>query len=80
MAVALDVPAPTARPNRPGPLRCGKNEAPLIYFMSVLVVGFIADRQGGFAWTDPSDEQFLSLSGRSHVIYERYGRARGESD
>jgi dihydrofolate reductase len=30
----------------------------LVYSMSVSVDGFINDRQGGFAWTPPSDELF----------------------
>ena len=30
----------------------------LIYSMGVSVDGFIADREGAFAWTPPSDEQF----------------------
>jgi dihydrofolate reductase len=30
----------------------------LIYSMSVSVDGFIADREGGFGWTAPSDELF----------------------
>ena len=30
----------------------------LIYSMSVSVDGFIADRQGGFGWTEPSEELF----------------------
>jgi dihydrofolate reductase len=30
----------------------------LIYSMSVSVDGFIADREGGFGWSVPSDEQF----------------------
>lgn len=30
----------------------------LIYSMGVLVDGFIADREGGFGWTDPGEEQF----------------------
>jgi dihydrofolate reductase len=30
----------------------------LIYSMSVSVDGFIADREGAFAWTIPSEEQF----------------------
>ena len=30
----------------------------LIYSMSVSVDGFIADREGGFGWTAPSEEQF----------------------
>ena len=30
----------------------------LIYSMSVSVDGFIADREGGFGWTVPSEEQF----------------------
>jgi dihydrofolate reductase len=28
----------------------------LIYSMSVSVDGFIADREGGFGWTEPSEE------------------------
>jgi dihydrofolate reductase len=31
----------------------------LIYSMSVSVDGFIADRDGAFGWTAPSEEQFL---------------------
>src|SRR4051794_24186458 len=35
----------------------------LIYSMSVSVDGFITDREGGFGWTVPSEEQFrFSLS------------------
>jgi hypothetical protein len=30
----------------------------LIYSMSVSVDGFIPDREGGFEWTAPSEEQF----------------------
>jgi dihydrofolate reductase len=30
----------------------------LIYSMNVSVDGFVADREGGFGWTPPSDEQF----------------------
>src|SRR5918995_3211474 len=30
----------------------------LIYSMSVSADGFIADREGGFGWTEPSDELF----------------------
>jgi dihydrofolate reductase len=30
----------------------------LIYSMSVPVDGFIADRDGGFAWTAPSEQTF----------------------
>ena len=30
----------------------------LIYSMSVSVDGFIADREGAFGWTDPTEEQF----------------------
>ena len=30
----------------------------LIYSMGVSVVGFIADREGGFGWAFPSEEQF----------------------
>jgi dihydrofolate reductase len=30
----------------------------LIYSMGVSVDGFVADREGGFAWTVPDDEQF----------------------
>jgi dihydrofolate reductase len=39
-------------------LRCDEREAMLIYSMSVSVDGFIADREGGFGWTVPSDELF----------------------
>jgi dihydrofolate reductase len=35
-----------------------RSEAMLIYSMSVSVDGFIADRDGEFAWTAPSDELF----------------------
>ena len=31
----------------------------LIYSMGVSVDGFIADREGAFGWTTPTDEQFL---------------------
>src|SRR5215212_1243642 len=34
------------------------SEAMLIYSMSVSVDGFIADREGAFGWSVPSDEQF----------------------
>ena len=30
----------------------------LIYSMGVSVDGFITDREGGFGWTDPNEEQF----------------------
>jgi dihydrofolate reductase len=39
-------------------LRCDELEAMLIYSMSVSVDGFIADREGAFGWTVPSDELF----------------------
>jgi hypothetical protein len=39
-------------------------EAMLIYSMSVSVDGFIADREGGFGWTDPNEEQFRFISRR----------------
>ena len=35
-----------------------RSEAMLIYSMSVSVDGFIADREGAFGWTVPSDELF----------------------
>jgi dihydrofolate reductase len=35
-----------------------RSEAKLIYSMSVSVDGFIADREGAFAWSAPSDELF----------------------
>ena len=38
----------------------------LIYSMSVSVDGFIADREGGFEWSVPSEEQF-----RFHVEQTR---------
>jgi dihydrofolate reductase len=37
---------------------CPYDRAMLIYSMSVSVDGFIADREGGFDWTAPSEEQF----------------------
>ena len=46
----------------------------LIHSMSVSVDGFIADREGGFGWTNPN------ATPGSRVIYEPYGRAREESD
>ena len=65
----------------------------LIYSMSTSVDGFINDREGGFGWTVPTDELFAfqlarvraqelieTRTFRSRVIYERYGRARHESD
>jgi dihydrofolate reductase len=39
-------------------LRRDAREAMLIYSMSVSVDGFIADREGAFGWTAPSEEQF----------------------
>ena len=38
----------------------------LIYSMSVSVDGFITDREGGFDWSGPSEEQF-----RSHITQTR---------
>jgi dihydrofolate reductase len=38
----------------------------LIYSMSVSVDGFIADRQGGFGWSAPNEEQF-----RFHIAQVR---------
>jgi hypothetical protein len=39
--------------------RCGAwLEVMLIYSMSVSVDGFIADREGSFGWTAPSEELF----------------------
>src|SRR3954466_14452328 len=38
----------------------------LIYSMSVSVDGFIADREGAFAWSGPSEEQF-----RFHIAQVR---------
>jgi len=35
-----------------------RSEAMLIYSMSVSVDGFVADREGAFGWTTPSEEQF----------------------
>jgi dihydrofolate reductase len=35
-----------------------RSESMLIYSMSVSVAGFIADREGAFGWSIPSDEQF----------------------
>src|ERR687893_298421 len=45
------------RDHRPS-LRYDELEAMLIYSMSVSVDGFIADREGAFDWTVPSDELF----------------------
>jgi dihydrofolate reductase len=45
-------------------------EAMLIYSMNVSVDGFIADREGAFGWTVPSEEQF-----RFHV--EQVGELGG---
>jgi hypothetical protein len=39
-------------------------KAVLIYSMSVSVDGFITDREGGFGWTVPSDELFVSTPRR----------------
>jgi dihydrofolate reductase len=39
-------------------LRCDELAAMLIYSMSVSVDGFIADREGGFGWSVPSEELF----------------------
>ncbi len=39
-------------------LPCDKLQAMLIYSMGVSVDGYIADREGGFDWTVPSDELF----------------------
>ena len=55
----------------------------LIFSMSVSADGFIADRQGGFEWTVPSDELFRfhlehlveTRTFGSRVVYERYVRA-----
>jgi dihydrofolate reductase len=46
----------------------------LIYSMSVSVDGFIAEREGAFGWTAPSEEQF-----RFHVaqVGELGGYLRG---
>jgi dihydrofolate reductase len=46
--------------------RCDELEAMLIYSMSVSVDGFIADREGAFGWTVPSEEQF-----RFHIAQTR---------
>jgi dihydrofolate reductase len=40
------------------PGACDELEAMLIYSMGVSVDGFIADREGAFGWTVPTDEQF----------------------
>jgi dihydrofolate reductase len=45
------------RDHRPS-LRCDELEAMLIYSMSVSVDGFIADREGEFGWTAPTDDLF----------------------
>jgi len=38
----------------------------LIYSMSVSVDGFIADRDGAFGWTAPSDELRRSVASREY--------------
>jgi hypothetical protein len=43
----------------------------LIYSMSVSVDGFIADREGAFGWSAPSEEQF-----RFHIAQVREEEAR----
>src|SRR3954454_21066859 len=48
----------TRRDIRPASLRCDELDAMLIYSMGVSVDGFIADREGAFGWTVPSEEQF----------------------
>jgi dihydrofolate reductase len=53
------------RDHRPS-LRRDELEAVLIYSMGVSVDGFIADREGGFGWTVPNDEQF-----RFHIAQVR---------
>jgi dihydrofolate reductase len=61
----------------------------LIYSMSVSVDGFIADREGGFGWAVPSEEQFQVhpeqtrelgryLCGRR--LYERHRCVRDRSE
>jgi dihydrofolate reductase len=47
-------------------LRCDELEAMLIYSMGVSVDGFIADREGEFGWSVPSEEQF-----RFHIAQVR---------
>jgi dihydrofolate reductase len=47
-------------------LRCDEREVMLIYWMSVSVDGFIADREGAFGWSAPSEEQF-----RFHIAQAR---------
>jgi len=39
-------------------LRCEELDAMLIYSMSVSVDGFIADREGAFGWSAPSEQLF----------------------
>jgi hypothetical protein len=39
-------------------LRCDELETMLIYSMGVSVDGFIADREGAFGWSAPSEELF----------------------
>ncbi len=54
MLIVRRVARDTHRPS----LRCDELEVVLIYSMSVSVDGFIADREGAFGWTAPSDELF----------------------
>ena len=56
--------SPELHRDHPVSRRCNKLGAMLIYSMSVSVDGFIADREGAFAWTVPSEELFRSTSRR----------------
>lgn len=42
----------------PVPLRAPYDRLVLIFSISVSVDGFIVDRQAGFGWTEPDEEQF----------------------
>ena len=54
----------------------------LTYSMSVSVDGFIADRDGDFDWGSPRQDLFRFHTALIDVLcgYERYRRARDESD
>src|SRR5690242_14540617 len=55
---AIPSPAASGCRSRAGSRDESSGHVTLIYSMSVSVDGFIADREGAFAWTAPSEELF----------------------
>src|ERR1700761_4540982 len=51
-------PAPTTTTRVPSPIRQGYDGPMLIVSMGVSIDGFINERDGGFNWSEPDDEQF----------------------